>query len=443
MDTTSPALPGDLRSRTQRRTLIVVVASQVLGGAGLAAGVTVGALLTKEMLGSSSLAGLSSALFTLGSAAAALLVGRVSHRLGRRIGLSIGYLAGAVGGAGVVLAALADSLPLLFVSMFVYGSGTATNLQARYAGTDLAEASHRGRAVSTIMVATTFGAVAGPNLVEVMGDLAAGWSIPVLAGPFILSSAAFAAAGVFLWVFLRPDPLQIAQLLHSEPAIDTETATGPPEPGLSEARGASIEQDAQRRGITLGATVMVVTQIVMVAIMTMTPIHMIDHGHGLGQTGLVIAIHVAAMFLPSPLTGMLVDRYGRIPVVVAAGVTLLAAGVTAALAPADSVVMLSVALALLGLGWNFGLISGTAILTDATPLATRARTQGSVDLCVALAGAGGGIVSGLVVASSSFAVLSLGGGLIALALIPVLALNRRPIALPSEIEDERASRAAP
>ncbi|MGW6377146.1 MFS transporter [Rhodococcus sp. NPDC055112] len=413
MDTTSPALAGDLRASTQRRTLIVVVASQILGGAGLAAGVTVGALLTKEMLGSSRFAGLSSALFTLGSAAAALVVGRVSHRLGRRPGLSIGYLAGAAGGAGVVLAAVMDSLPLLFVSMFVYGSGTATNLQARYAGTDLAEASHRGRAVSTIMVATTFGAVAGPNLVEVMGDLADGWGIPVLAGPFILSSAAFAAAGMFLLAFLRPDPLRVARQLQSEPV----------------AAGGEVPQEpdraTQRRGILVGATVMVVTQIVMVAIMTMTPIHMMDHGHGLGQTGMVIAIHVAAMFLPSPLTGMLADRYGRIPVVVAAGVTLLAAGILAALAPADSVVLLSVALGLLGLGWNFGLISGTAILTDATPLATRARTQGSVDLCIALAGAGGGIVSGMVVASSSFAVLSLGGGLIALALIPVLALNRR------------------
>ncbi|MCZ4558921.1 MFS transporter [Rhodococcus maanshanensis] len=413
MDTTSPVLVDDLRASTQRRTLIVVVTSQILGGAGLAAGVTVGALLTKEMLGSSRYAGLSSALFTLGSAAAALLVGRVSHRLGRRTGLSIGYLAGAAGGAGVVLAAVMDSLPLLFVSMFVYGSGTATNLQARYAGTDLAEASHRGRAVSTIMVATTFGAVAGPNLVEVMGDLADGWGIPVLAGPFILSSAAFAAAGMFLLAFLRPDPLRVARQLQSEPVVAGGEV--PPEP----------DRDTQRRGILVGATVMVVTQIVMVAIMTMTPIHMMDHGHGLGQTGMVIAIHVAAMFLPSPLTGMLADRYGRIPVVVAAGVTLLAAGILAALAPADSVVLLSVALGLLGLGWNFGLISGTAILTDSTPLATRARTQGSVDLCIALAGAGGGIVSGMVVASSSFAVLSLGGGLIALALIPVLALNRR------------------
>ena len=171
---------------------------------------------------------------------------------------------------------------------------------------------------------------------------------------------------------------------------------------------------------------MVLTQIVMVAVMTMTPIHMRDHGHGLGATGVVISIHIAAMFLPSPLTGVLVDRVGRRPVIAAGAVTLLAAGVVAALAPADSVVVLAVALGLLGLGWNFGLVAGTALLTDATPLARRARTQGSVDLAVALAGATGGLSSGFIVAGTSFATLSLLGGALSLALLPLLLAAREP-----------------
>ena len=77
------------------------------------------------------------------------------------------------------------------------------------------------------------------------------------------------------------------------------------------------------------------------------------------------------MFLPSPLTGQLVDRLGRRPVIAAGGLTLLAAGLVAALAPPDSMVLLTVALALLGLGWNLGLVGGTALVTDATPAATR------------------------------------------------------------------------
>jgi len=170
---------------------------------------------------------------------------------------------------------------------------------------------------------------------------------------------------------------------------------------------------------------MVLTQIVMVAIMTMTPVHMQHHGHGLGAVGIVIGIHVAAMFLPSLITGVLVDKYGRTKMSYAAGVTLLIAGLVAAFAPGDSMVMLVLALALLGLGWNFGLISGTAAIIDATTPQTRAKTQGSIDVLIALAGASGGALSGMVVASSSYATLSLAGGFLSLLLIPVVVWSRK------------------
>jgi MFS family permease len=170
---------------------------------------------------------------------------------------------------------------------------------------------------------------------------------------------------------------------------------------------------------------MVLTQIVMVAIMTMTPVHMHDHGHGTAASGAVIAVHVAAMYLPSPLTGRLVDRVGSTTMAVASGGTLLAAGLLAASAPDDSVVLLALALALLGLGWNFGLVSGSAIITDAAPLETRARTQGLVDVSIAVAGAGGGLMSGVVVDLASYSLLSLGGGLLALAIVPAIAATAR------------------
>ncbi|MEU2350329.1 MFS transporter [Modestobacter sp. NPDC049651] len=397
----------------QRRTLRVLLVSQVLAGAGLAAGVTVGALIAEDMLGSTGLSGLPSALLTLGSAAAALGVGRLSQRSGRRPGLAAGYFVGAVGGAGVVLAAVVDSVPLLMVALLLYGSGTATNLQARYAGADLASPARRGRAVSTVLVATTLGAVAGPNLVGPMGSVAAAVGVPELAGPFLLATAAYALAGVVVSVRLRPDPLLTARAVAAE-AARAATAGG--------AAGAHATTDAVL--LRLGATAMVVTQLVMVAIMTMTPVHMLAHGHGLGAAGLVIALHIAAMYLPSPLTGALVDRVGGRPVIAAAGLTLLAAGLLAATAPDDSVALLAVALVLLGLGWNLGLLAGTALLTAAVPLEHRARTAGTVDLCVALAGATGGIGSGVVVAASSFAALGLAGGLVALALVPSLLLSR-------------------
>ena len=408
------------RARLQRRTLAVVVVSQMFGGAGLAAGVTVGALLAEDMLGGAHLSGLPAGLFTLGSALAAYLVGRLSQRSGRRTGLAAGFLTGAVGAVGIVVAAVLANPVLLFVSMFVYGAGTASNLQARYAGTDLAPPDRRGTAVSTALVATTFGAVAGPNTVGATGRVAEGLGLPALTGPFLLAAVAFGLAGLVLFVLLRPDPLLVARSLEAARQPDDTAAARPDTP-------------VWRRGVVAGATVMVLTQVAMVAIMTMTPVHMQQHGHGIDAVGFVIGLHVAAMFLPSLVTGPLVDRIGRAPMVIAAGTTLLAAGLVAAFAPDDSLALLTLALALLGLGWNFGLISGTALLVDGTTLETRARTQGTVDVLIALSGATGGVASGWIVAGSSYATLALLGGGLSLLLLPVVVWAGSPRRTPAAV----------
>lgn len=398
----------DKQKHLYKRTLLIIVIAQILGGAGLAAGVTVGALLAEEMLGTDSLAGLPIALFTLGSAGAALLVGNLSQRFGRRVGLTTGFMVGALGAVGVIISAITSNVILLFISLLVYGAGTATNLQARYAGTDLASTKQRATAVSVALVATTFGAVAGPNLVDVMGKFALSLGIPPLAGSFILAAVAFLLAGLVLFIFLRPDPLKIAQALEATNRHRNNIIS----------KGEEMALDT--RGIGVGATVMVVTQVVMVAVMTMTPVHMGNHGHGLSAVGLIIGFHIGAMYLPSLVTGILVDKVGRRVMAAVSGITLLLAGVLAAFAPMDSIVILTLALLLLGLGWNFGLISGTALIVDATTLANRAKIQGRVDVLIALSGAAGGALSGIVVANSSYMALSLGGGLFSLVLLPVV-----------------------
>ncbi|MGE7692528.1 MFS transporter [Lysinibacillus sp. NPDC094177] len=406
--------PEKLKS-LYKRVLIVVSLSQVFGGAGLAAGITVGALLAQQMLGTDAYAGVPSALFTLGSAGAALIVGKLSQRYGRRTGLSTGFIVGGLGAIGVVIAAMMNSVILLFASLLIYGAGTATNLQARYAGTDLANNKQRATAISTTMMMTTFGAVAGPNLVDIMGKFAVSIGVPALAGPFILSATAFILAGLVLFIMLRPDPLEIAKMIEAD---RRENEYGNKVESFS-------QKAINKRGLTVGATVMVLTQIVMVAIMTMTPVHMKHHGHGLSEVGIVIGFHVGSMYLPSLVTGVLVDKIGRTAMSIASGVTLLCAGLLAAFAPSDSMVLLIVALSLLGLGWNFGLISGTAQIVDSTEPSTRAKTQGKIDVLVALAGASGGALSGMVVANASYATLSLAGGLLSLILIPVVIWSRK------------------
>jgi hypothetical protein len=295
--------------------------------------------------------------------------------------------------------------------------------------------------------------VVGPNLVSTMGDVADGLAIPRLAGPFLLAAVAYGTAGAVLLARLRPDPLLLARALDAArppagadvaPAVGSEIAPDISRGvGSGEGRAGDGGSDGHAGrdghgtdadhllargispGVAVGASVMVVTQLVMVGIMTMTPIHMRDHGHGVGATGVVIAAHIGAMYLPSPVSGLLVDRVGRTALAGAGGAVLLAAGLMASLSPPASVPGLAVALGLLGLGWNLGLVAGTAIITDAVPLATRARTQGAVDLCIALAGAGGGLGSGLVVANASYAVLALTGGVVSVAIIPIVAISAR------------------
>jgi len=413
----------DMQRKLYKRSLFIVVLSQIFGGAGLAAGVTVGALLAQEMLGIESFAGVPAALFTLGSAAAALLVGRLSERYGRRLGLATGFFAGGLGALGVVLAAINNSVVLLFISLLIYGAGTATNLQARYAGTDLAMPNQRAKAISIAMVSTTLGAVAGPNMVNITGGFAASIGVPALAGPFILAATAYILAGMVFFIFLRPDPYVVAKaVFEAQQSL-----------GQKVHEGIKIHQSTNS-GLVVGATVMILTQIVMIAIMTMTPIHMKHHGHSLGDVGLVIGIHIGSMYFPSLITGALVDKFGRTAMSIASGGVLLLAGIVAAVAPPDSMLVLVVALSLLGIGWNFGLISGTAIIVDATDPTTRAKTQGTIDVLIALAGASGGALSGVVVAHSSYTSLSLAGGGLALLLIPVVIWSRRKsnVAVPAQ-----------
>lgn len=395
-----------------KRSLFVVVMSQIFGGAGLAAGVTVGALIAKDMLGSASLAGLPAALFTLGSALAAFLVGRISQRSGRRFGLSLGFITGGIGAIGVILATALGNVILLFISLFIYGAGTSTNLQARYAGTDLANEKQRATAISIAMVSTTFGAVAGPNLVTPMGEIALFFGIPALAGPFILAAAAYLLAGFTFLIFLRPDPFLVAKAIAAEQEKQEKKMAK----GISQ----TVTGNANRFGVLVGASVLILTHFVMVAVMTMTPVHMQNHGGGLTAVGMVIGFHIAAMYLPSLGTGIAVDKIGRSFMVIASGITLSLAGLMAAFAPGDSLVWITIALILLGLGWNFGLISGTAIIIDSTDLKTRAKTQGSVDVWVALSGTAGSLLSGVIVAYTSYAVLGFVGTFLALLLLPLI-----------------------
>lgn len=398
----------------QRRVLVVLSVAQVLSGFGLAAGITVGALLAAELWDSTAAAGLPALLYTGGAAAASLGIARLSARYGRRVGLAAGYLGGALGATGIVISATLELAAPMLACFVVYGAGSAANLQARFAGADLAPASRRGSAMAVVLMATTAGGVLGPLLAGETGDLAQGWGIVALAGPFLLAAVAYAAGAAVLWTFLRPDPLLAARALASaDSGLGDEV-----EPGAASLVGSvdPVEPNWRSR-VGWGIVVMVAGQAVMIAVMTMTPVYMRSHHHAVGTIGLVIALHVAAMYGPSPLAGALVDRFGPWPTAVLAGAVLGASGAVAGLSDPASVFGTAAGLVLLGIGWSLAMVAGSTVVTAAAPIALRPSVQGRSDALIAIAGASGAGVSGIVMASAGFTGLALASGALAIAVM--------------------------
>ena len=426
-------MPAVERDELQRRTIRVLVVAQVFAGAGFFLGFAVSVLLARELTDSESLIGLPVALAVAAAAVAAGPFGTWMGRSGRRPALVTGQLIGALGAAGVILSARADSFILFCVAMAAFGVGNAANLFARYAASDLPAPDRRGRAISAILLAMAAGAVLGPNLADAMGGLGDELGVVSVAAPFALSALLLALAAVVIAVALRPDPLLVARTLpdqaHPAEGAATEAEAVSAEAVEAHAEGADAPLRWSRMALT-GAAAIVLANLVMVSIMTMTPIHLDDADQSLAVVGLVISLHVAGMFLPSPVTGALTDRIGRLPVIAASGVVLIAAGGLALPSSGHDTALVIAALVLLGIGWNLGLVGGSALLTDSVPIAARARAQGRADMAMGAAGALGSLGSGPVMEAGGFGVLAVFGACVGAGLV-LIALRAGVLAQPA------------
>jgi MFS family permease len=410
------------REALQRRTLRVLVAAQVLSGLG-GSGAAAGALLALDITGSDALASLPLALLVVGSASTVVPISALSRRAGRRTGLATALAIATVGAVGVVVAGELESFALLLAASLLFGAGNTAVMLARYAAVDLSTADERGRAIGRVVFATTFGAVAGPNLMEPAGSVATSLGLPELTGLFLTSIAAFALAGLVLTVFLRPDPLKVAAGYDEAPGpLEERAAAAPPVP---------LRELLSPSAAVTGLTTVVVANFVMVAVMAMAPVHMHDHGHGLQFVGLVISLHVAGMFAPSPLTGLLTDRLGPLAVAGGGAALLIVAGVLSAASGAEASTF-ALGLALLGVGWNASLIAGSALLASAVPVAQRPRVEGAGELSMGVAAASATAIAGPVVGVAGYAALAAAGAVAAATLAPFLvAVARR--GLPADV----------
>ncbi|MFI1412729.1 MFS transporter [Streptomyces sp. NPDC020707] len=378
-------------SALRRRTSAVLIASQILGGLGVATGIALAVVLAQEVSGTESLAGLAPTATVTGTAVLSVPLAALMTARGRRPGLVLAYLIGALGAGIVVTGAVMGSFPLLLAGMAGFGAASSANLQARFAAADLAEPKRRARAISNVVWATTIGAVLGPNIAAPAGRSVSGLGIPEAAGPFVWAAGVFLISALLVLVLLRPDPLLTARALA--PAEERSPAA------RSIRAGAAAVRASPRARLAL--VTVAVSHTAMVSVMSMTPLDLGHHGAGIDLIGLVISVHIAGMYAFSPLMGRLSDRFGRLSGIGLAVALLACAALLAGTAGADHR-RTAAGLFLLGLGWSAGLVSGSALLTDSVPQPARAAAQGLSDLTMNASAGLGGAAAGLVVAQASY-----------------------------------------
>jgi len=396
-------------TEVQAKTVKVLASAQVLSGVGTAGTFAAGALLVSEITGSETLAGLAQTSSVLGAAVLAIPLSSLTARGGRRLALSIGLLAGTMGALFAILGGLEENIFLMLTGTCLVGSASAAGYQARFAAIDLAEDSSRAKHLSLVVWGATIGAVAGPNLMEPAGALAESIGWPRLVGPYIVAAFTLAFAAVVIQVFLRPDPYLLARDRSENP----DRMRVPLRPALAHIRS--------NREALFAILAISIGHIAMVSVMVMTPVHMAHVDVTLTIIGLVISIHVIGMYAFSPIVGQLSDRLGCIRAIQVGVVILLASLVISGFAAPDDTVALGVGLFLLGLGWSFTLIAGSALLSESVDTSMKPSSQGASDLMMNLSGAGGGALAGVIIGTMSY------GWLCVFAAIPVIFLGLRSL----------------
>jgi MFS family permease len=418
---TAATADGDWQSRPdvvaiQRRSVRLLIISQILGSFGMGAAPSVGILLAEEIAGSEAMAGLARTSSTLGAALVGIPLAMLAARGGRRIALATGWFMAAFGSITLIGAAMVSSTLLLVAGMLFFGVGTASMLQARFAAADLAAPAHRGRTLSLVVWCGTLGSVFGPNLGRPGELVSARLGLPPLAGAFVIALVMLIIAGVVLLIFLRPDPLLTATRFETPDGKREKRPIG--------------EVIRILLGIPLARFALVAViaaHLSMVSLMTMTPVHMDHHAAGVTLIGITISIHVLGMFAFSPLVGWASDKIGPIRVIMAGQLIFIGSSVAVLLSGgANGGTMIS--LFLLGLGWSCGTVPGSILMTEAVPADIRPSSQGLVDTAMNGFAALAALISGPLFVTIGFGGLSLMAIVVA---VPVLTyairMDRRPI----------------
>lgn len=401
--------------RLRRRTIALLSVAQVLSGLAAGSVVSVGSLMAVKLAGSDAWAGSVTTASTLGAAVSALMLARLAASRGRRVSLVTGLLLASIGAISIVVSSVVSSFVLLLAGGALMGVGNAANLQARFAATDLSGAHTRARDLALVVWMATVGSVTGPNLIRLGVPMHRLTGLPELAGIFAIAATGMVAAMAVIWVGMRPDPLLAGRRIRGE-----ELGQARKHVPISVAYGI-----LRRHPLALAALIgILIAHAVMVAVMSMTPVHMSGHGASVTLVGLTVSLHIAGMYALSPVMGWLADRFGAVPVLVGGlGVVLLSVVFTGL--SGGSTMVVTIGLILLGLGWSAATVAGSSIVAATVTGDERVSVQGLSDALMSLAGAGGGALAGVALATIGYAGLSVAGGLLAVAGIAAFPLVSR------------------
>jgi MFS family permease len=403
------------------RLMATLFAAQVCGSTGASIGMAVGSIMAASITGTNTWSGVPIAVGALGTALASWPLSRLMDASGRRPGLALGYGLAAAGAVLGMMGVAVQSFLLLLGGMALFGIAQTSNLLARYAAADVNPGPTRGRAMGLIVWGSTVGSVIGPNLMAPalrVGDLL---GVPPTASAFLISVSGYAVAAILVEVLLRPDPLALARRLQ-------EISDAGRPPGRARPLGA-ILGDVR---VQVALATLMISQFVMIATTSTSPVYLHDQGHGVRIIGLAVSFHLAGMYVASPLSGWLCDRFGRLVMIGVGALVLIAAVMVAGLAPGSDHGLVILGLFLNGVGWNFAFVAGSALLTDALSPAERASTQGLADLAMGLMGALGSTAGGMILGLWGFAILNAVGAALALGPLAATLLRRpAPAALPT------------
>jgi MFS family permease len=395
--------------------MATLFAAQVCGSTGHSIGMAVGGIMASAITGTNAWSGVPVGLGALGAALVAWPLSRLMGRLGRRPGLALGYGVAVLGAVLGMAGVLASSFALFLVGMTLFGVSNTSNLLARYAAADITPAAHRGRAMGLIVWGSTVGSIVGPNLMAPAVSVGALLGLSPVGSAFLISVGGYGLAAILVEVLLRPDPLAIARRLEA------------PAAGAPAERVRAVGEIARDPRVRIAFGTLMTSQLVMIGTTSTSPVYLHDHGHQVGTIGLAVAMHLGGMYVASPLSGWLADRFGRGAMIALGGVVLLLALGVAGLVPGRDSALVMLGLFLNGVGWNLAFVAGSALLTDALSPGERTSIQGMADLIMGLMGALGSALGGLVLGVWGFGVQNALGA-VAVAIGLSLALKHLPLA---------------